>query len=334
MDFPENRIEVKYQETDTAKVYKTSNGSNFYYANVISKFENLFDQQYIQEVVGKVRASVNFSEEIDIYVHYFNPLDLVPEPIFIQNKERRRILILIADETYSVPGYLTESFDAVFKNFVANVPGDVPLFPLHSGYSGSVIDGGKKPINERENDVFFSGRIEPYRHGLYRSLTSLRYLPSTHPRLDRVLSRLYMKIIGRNKIRRLSNSFVHFHADNFHTGALDPKSFNELMMNSKIALCPRGRALESFRHIEAARAGCVIFSESLPDHHFYKTAPFVFFECWKNVLSTIKAVLSDEDLLLQRQKDTIAWWENTANESSVARYIVERSLESMNGKRL
>ncbi|MDA0347844.1 MAG: hypothetical protein O3C43_12735 [Verrucomicrobia bacterium] len=332
MDLSENRLEVKYQETDSAKVYKTSNGSSFYYCNVISRFEKLFDQQYIREVVGNVRASINFSDEIDIYVHYYNPLDLVPEPIFIQNKERRRILILISDETGSVPTYLTKDFDAVFKNFIPDSPESVPLFPLPAGYSGDSMNSSKLPVNQRGNDVFFSGRIEPHRHELYRSLTSLQYLPSINPRLDRVISRLYLKILRRKKIRRLSNSFIHFHADNFYEGVLDPRSFNELLMNSKIALCPRGRALESFRHIEAARAGCVIFSESLPDHYFYKTAPFVFFDSWKNVLSTIKGVLSDEDLLLQRQNETIAWWENMVSESSVARYIVERSLETMNGR--
>jgi hypothetical protein len=94
-------------------------------------------------------------------------------------------------------------------------------------------------------------------------------------------------------------------------------------------LCPRGRGIETYRIIEAARAGCVIFSDRLPPHHFYENAPIVYFDSWNKLLKTLKEHLQDPKSLERRQSETLAWWENTVNEKSVARYIVEKSLATI-----
>ena len=54
-------------------------------------------------------------------------------------------------------------------------------------------------------------------------------------------------------------------------------------------------------------------------------------DSWENILPIIKETLSNPEMLLQRQSETIVWWENTVDESSVARFIVERTVETMNG---
>jgi len=54
-------------------------------------------------------------------------------------------------------------------------------------------------------------------------------------------------------------------------------------------------------------------------------------DSWENILPIIKETLSNPEMLLQRKSETIAWWENTVDESSVARFIVERTVETMNG---
>jgi len=323
------QLEVIYQNPESAKEHQTSKRISFYYNNLNTDFSHLYDGPYLEEVINHVRQSPKFLNEIDIYLHYYNPLDAEAEPIFITNKDCRRILILISDETYSVPRYLTEHFDAVFKNFLWDPPKGVPLFPLPSGYSGEIKKAERKPTHKRTNDVFYAGRIEPRRHMLYRALSPLRFIPRMNSRLDRLLCRLYLKVFKQNRIKSLPNSFLHFSSDEFHAGPLNSEQFNAMMMDSKIALCPRGRGVETFRHIEAARAGCVIFSDRLPPHHFYEQAPFVYFDSRNNLLPTLKEMLLDREALEHRQSETLAWWDNTVNEASVARYIVEKSVASI-----
>src|SRR5207244_3678757 len=52
-------------------------------------------------------------------------------------------------------------------------------------------------------------------------------------------------------------------------------TYARTMMQSRIALCPRGSSLETYRFFEALRYGCVPVTESLPKATFYDGSPAV-----------------------------------------------------------
>ncbi len=63
--------------------------------------------------------------------------------------------------------------------------------------------------------------------------------------------------------------------DGFARG-LSPETYGRKLALSKTVLCPRGfSSTDTFRHVEALRAGAVVISEPLPDLHLYRGSPII-----------------------------------------------------------
>jgi hypothetical protein len=81
------------------------------------------------------------------------------------------------------------------------------------------------------------------------------------------------------------------------------------------------RSPETFRHIEAMRAGAVVISQPLPDTHFYRGSPIVSVENWKEGIHRAKQLLNDPLALADLQEATINWWETVCSEAATASYM-------------
>jgi hypothetical protein len=93
-------------------------------------------------------------------------------------------------------------------------------------------------------------------------------------------------------------------------------------MQSRIALCPRGNSLETYRVLEALRSGCVIVAETLPRRDYYAGSPFVWVRDWHRLPSVVDRLLADRAELEARHHASIAWWEAHLSPVAIARRIL------------
>ena len=102
---------------------------------------------------------------------------------------------------------------------------------------------------------------------------------------------------------------------------LDGDAYTALLGRTRIALCPRGNFDETFRLFEAARAGCVAISETLPERWYYRDAPVVELRSWRSLPGVLDRLLADGDALEQRSEAMRDWWDTQLSEPAVAGYI-------------
>ncbi|MGN0875126.1 MAG: glycosyltransferase, partial [Akkermansia sp.] len=82
------------------------------------------------------------------------------------------------------------------------------------------------------------------------------------------------------------------------------------LCRTRIVLAPPGfRSAETVRHIEAARAGCVVISAPLPQHEFYRDCPFIICKDWRKILPLMMEVAEDEEELTRLGAATRKWYE-------------------------
>jgi hypothetical protein len=105
---------------------------------------------------------------------------------------------------------------------------------------------------------------------------------------------------------------------------MDAQEYSTMLMNSRIALCPRGNFDETFRLFESARAGCAIVSEPLPPRWYYREAPITQIARWKDLAQTLRRLIADPASLAAAAAQTRQWWLDTCSEAAIARYVLER----------
>ena len=235
-------------------------------------------------------------------------------------------MIYTADEKGTLPLELAPAYVAVFKGYVPEYQNPGNIYPLPLGFVNGVTQESALPTSDRAIDVFFSGHLNRNRIDLYREFSLLRFAPKwlvesavAQPRV-RNLTRI---VFGTDFSSAFDNAYICF-TDNFAAG-LSRKAYAEKLNNAKIALCPGGfHSPETFRHYEAARAGCVVISERLPDNALYRGAPLLQVDSWGEGIALARELLSDEARLADLQRETLAWWEDHWSPEAVARDMQEK----------
>ena len=266
-------------------------------------------------------------QEYTYYVLSSHHPDVIPQSAAFAGP--RKVLFFISDESSSIPTALHSKYFAIFKCYL---PSEVPgtnIFSFTLGYVRGVPECVMKPAEERTYDVFFSGSLHSGRLAFYREM---------HPVLKRlppkIANRILIRLISGSGRRFLNNdpgivfprSYIRF-TDAFKAG-LTPESYGMLLSDSKIVLCPKGaRSAETFRHMEAIRAGAVAVSESLPNTHFYRGSPIVQVPDWRSGFRVVRRIVADPDLLGSLQSKTIAWWRDVCSESATAHYVSRTLLQ-------
>jgi hypothetical protein len=246
-------------------------------------------------------------------------------PASLAHPAPRKVLVFITDESGSVPRDLGPHYQAVFKGYL---PGEMPgtnIFPFSIGYAGDVPAFPVRPLRERGIQVFFSGTLTVNRLPLYRALHPVyRRLPAGVA--EKALS-LSTRGFGEALLRRDLSQSVPGALLRFTRGFKDgftPAQFGSTLADSRIALCPRGaRNPETFRHMEAMRAGAVVVSERLPPTRFYRDAPIVTVDDWDTGIAQARALLGDLPRLEELQRETVGWWDTVCSERATASYMQE-----------
>jgi len=103
----------------------------------------------------------------------------------------------------------------------------------------------------------------------------------------------------------------------------DEAEYSQRLMDSKICLAPRGTSLETFRYYEGLRYGCVVLTEEQPPHWFYSDAPAIVVDHWDELPSLIPYLLAHPNVLQQKHREALDWWEHVASEEACTDYMVD-----------
>ena len=74
---------------------------------------------------------------------------------------------------------------------------------------------------------------------------------------------------------------------------------------------------------EAARAGCVVITEPLPDLWYFNGFPGIELNTWRRLEDTVRGLLSDEDSMAQLGRHTREWWVKCASEEATGRFMAQ-----------
>ena len=130
---------------------------------------------------------------------------------------------------------------------------------------------------DRPIDVFYPARI---------GARKLSFSPRTWSR-DRLLDELIQ--LSKTSTRKISLSGVGQEPE------LNVQDYAQVLGHSKVVICPRGNITETYRFLEAARAGCIIVSEPLPDRWYFDNHPALILSDWTDLPDVLTDLLGESD---------------------------------------
>lgn len=295
-----------------------------YDANSTCPFDGLIESEYFDDVFRRLAAIMGEAFS-DFTFCLFSCNDPRVRPATADRPGDRNVLLYLSDESASVPTELAGDYAAIFKAYLNSDRGLGNIFPLTLGCVDGVVTRPVVPVSERSLQLFFSGNLNVNRLSLYKEFTPLRVVPDAW--VERLFRGSRMRsaaraIFGADFSGQYDEAYIRF-TRTFGDG-LSREKYAEKLYDARIALCPKGfHSPETFRHYEAARAGCVIVSQPLPDTVLYRDAPIIQSATWAEGLKAAHELLQDEQELAQMQKKTLEWWEAKWSSEAIARYVME-----------
>src|SRR5690554_3749169 len=242
--------------------------SNFTYDQLN---ESLFIERVFENLIPMLGASFG-DYDFWIFSNQY-PKKVFPESANFPS-DRKKVLLYFSDESGMDPAALSGSYFAIFKSYMVNDSERSNVFPLSLGYVSGVPEFPILNINKRKYNVFFQGNLNKNRIEFYRSFSPFRWLLPSGNILKHVWYRELLIRYRNDYSSFFPQSRIIFNGS-FKSG-MSEQEYGEVLRNSKIVLCPRGfESVESFRHFEAMRAGCVVVSEKLPQNYLYKNSPII-----------------------------------------------------------
>ncbi len=198
------------------------------------------------------------------------------------------------------------------------------IFAIPYGYYRLPKTDDIRPIMERSIDASFTGSLDHRSNG-----SLLRRVAKT----NKVLSReRLVRIVDQWKQGKpytidvkLSKSFPK---------ATDEPEFNDypqILMDTKICLCPRGTHLETYRLCEGSYYGCVLIAEEQPDHWFAATSPAIILKDWRKLPALLDELLADPARLNALQQASLDYWDSTLAPTNIAGYM-SKQLSALQAK--
>ena len=264
--------------------------------------ENFCEWKYLQKVIKHLEP--NLSDDYVLHVACFS--QECKHNKNIKLVEGKKNIIIGTSDEYMEDVYAPyiEKATAIFKQYLLpeQETGNVYSFPL--GYNQKHTLHENNPITERSIDVFFSGHM--HSNNRYESMTP-------------VIS--YFKNIPKNMRPKLDINISR----GFNTG-LAGKEYSQRLHNSKIAICPHGNvSVETFRHYEAMRSGCVVVSPKLPAVEIYKDSNVVQVDNWQvDAGPVIMDLLKHGNKLNSMQHSIQKDWDNTLCEKAAANLVLSK----------
>jgi hypothetical protein len=185
---------------------------------------------------------------------------------------------------------------------VATPMGELPL-----GYF-QLRDVEPAPVEQRPVDVFFAGVQAVSGWTLRASVAARKQMAAGLAAAQAALPQY-----------RIESLLTAFKSGK----RLSPEDYTRALANAKIALAPRGNFDETFRLFEAAKLGCVIISDPLPQRWYYRGCPVISIPNWSTLPGVLKGLLADPARLAELSLRTRQWWDSALSEAAVANHIAQ-----------
>ena len=199
------------------------------------------------------------------------------------------------------------SLNQIERRWKYGPPGIITTQELPLGYC-NLRDIDPLPIEQRPVDVFFAGVLAASGWTLRASVAARKQMATGVA--------LAQQALPQHRIETLLASPVS-------NKRLSPEAYTQTLANAKIALTPRGNFDETFRLFEAAKLGCVIISDPLPQRWYYQGCPVISISKWTALPEVLSELLVDTPKLAEISQRTRQWWDSTLSEEAVARFVAQ-----------
>ena len=172
------------------------------------------------------------------------------------------------------------------------------------------------PIHERQYVTSFLGSVPGKPTG-----SRLRILIGT----PKVFSRRSMMAALQRLETRLPRGQVRTGVtQGFQESLLDAgRIYSEVLSQTKICVAPRGTTHETWRIADGLKLGCVVISDLLPRHPFYKDCPIIQIEDWSTMPDLVQQLLADPKRLETLHEQGLSYWVSTLSEDALVRRFAQ-----------
>ena len=300
----------------------------FIFESSVYRYDELVERSYLEAMYRHLCVELGPKiNDYEIVLWADTGAGKCPAPL-LSAALKPRVLVYISDETSSVPFHLSGHFTVILKSYLPREHPEHRIFAMPLGYAFGMPLMPVLPINQRTQNVFFTGCPGTHRMEFAKALLQLaaprdRTL-STTSGLNNSTRRAQEQVVA-DFSRAFPASCICF-TTGFGKG-LDHASYARMLHDSKIALCPRGwKSSETFRHFEAMRAGCVLISDSLPSTRLYRDAPIIRVKNWSSLGEIVHELLASPERMSELQQLTMKWWEDVCSERASAIYLKDMLL--------
>jgi hypothetical protein len=237
---------------------------------------------------------------------YFNEYDffiLSSKQSYDFKFDHKSVVFCLSNEDHKIPDDMLNA-GIIFSPYCP-FPEQCPpnCFPIPLGYNGSMIELPLKAMKDREYSVFFSGNIHRKRVPFF------------------IFSKIHQMLISIFNPALKRNEKLQFHRK--FTGGFDPRTYSEILMDTKISLVPEGYLSDiSFRFFEAAKSGCIIITKRLYDFWYFKDFPGIELNSWYGLHREIKRLLRNPEHLKELHLEMLNYYKKNCSEEAVSKYII------------
>lgn len=258
--------------------------------------------------------------------------------------DKRTALILLGDErSQHFPEKLFAAAGVVIKDYCPESwarRGCIPVTCTQMSWTPNGNETPLQPCSSRPYPVMFSANLNFRRTDIFRGVSGRSFMypfrissnyPTTgsYPLWHKVEAVLMHKIISRCCERMdyselYPGSYIRFNAG-FNKGGLTNDEYLRRLSLSKISWCTAGfMTNETSRLLESCDAGCAVICGKLPDHDFYRDAPFVQIHDWRKVRTVTDELLKDEARLDEIGAACRQWHLDHFAPDILAKYVARR----------
>ncbi len=184
------------------------------------------------------------------------------------------------------------------------------------------------PLEKRSTDIFFKGSLNnfvPPKHSLKYWLRSPKNIAR-----ENMLDKARKLSSKRQDLSVDLEGTAQFTGNLFKSSESfegEAKRYSSKMMDTKVALVPRGSSLDTFRFFEALRYGCVAITDKLPATWFYDGAPVIQVSRWDELEKIVDDLFKDPARMAALHEAALDFWRTRCSEEVLGNYITEQ-LES------
>lgn len=291
------------------------------------QWDELIQRDFLADTFQVLQELLD-SELHDVKFYVFSPHRADRVPASIAFNGQRKVLIFLSDEADSVtPTALSQYYIAIFKPSMRAEKVGKNIHTMSLGLANGVPAILGKAMSERHVDVLFTGNLNRNRYPLYFAFHPiLQKMPKlANSNFFHLLAR---SPLGRFLTRDFSTKTHGVRLINFTSGfgkGLSREAYGKILADSRVVLAPRGFvSAETFRHLEALRAGAVVVSDRLPDTFLYRNSPIICVDDWSDGLRAVDSLLQDPHRLECLHAAGLQWYDEKLSPRATARWIIEK----------